>query len=277
MPRTSSPETMVKEPLPKFGEPPVVETALSVQFEPLAKFKSAHLGLFLSNLGKDWFNVSDAPPLPPQFERFERLISWEGVQFEFTRDISLRMQARNASNDRMVQLQNGRFSLNWLGESGRSYPSYETVRPEFEKAFASLNRFLRECDLGELRPNQWEVTYLNHIPKGTVWSETHEWSNPFRFLIGTPGSPAGTKPENFAGEWHYEIEPQRGRLHVQLKSAWRKKPQPEEILLLVLTARGPASIADDIIAGLDLGHETTVRAFTDLTTDSAQTFWKRYR
>ncbi|HVA48908.1 MAG TPA: TIGR04255 family protein [Pirellulales bacterium] len=266
------------ERLPKFKDPPVVETALSVQFDPVPKFNNTHLGLFLHYLGKEWANASDAPPLPAQFERFEPVVSWEnmGVQFQLTQEIALRMQARNASNDRMIQLQNGRLSFNWLGDSGIGYPSYDFVRPEFEAAAARLSHFLSEHQLGDLRPNQWEVTYLNHLPMGTVWKDTHEWAAPFRHLIASPGSPAGTKAESFGGEWHYEIVPQRGRLHVQLKSAWRKNDGPEAILLLVLTARGPAhSDGTDLLAGLDLGHETIVRAFADLTTEYAQRIWNR--
>ncbi|MGH7135894.1 MAG: hypothetical protein ACREHD_09150, partial [Pirellulales bacterium] len=177
-------------------------------------------------------------------------------------------------------LQNGRFSLNWLSESGQSYPSYEKVRPEFERLAADLASFLSRFELGELRPNQWEVTYLNHIPAGTVWKTNPEWAHPFQCLIAPPGTPGGTKPESFGGEWHYEIEPQRGRLHVQLKSAWRKKPQPQEILFLMLTARGalPSGGGErEVMAGLDLGHETIVRAFADLTSDGAHRFWKRYQ
>jgi uncharacterized protein (TIGR04255 family) len=263
------------KPLPKFDDPPVIETVLAVQFDPLPKFKNAHLGLFLADLGDEWLNVSDAPPLPPQFERFEPLISWEnvGIQFEVTQEITLRMQARNAAKNRMIQLQNGRLFFNWLGESGEGYPSYESVKPEFEQAVSLFKSFIRRRELGDFRSNQWEVTYLNHLPKGTVWSD--DWAAPFQLLIASSGSPAGTKAESFGGEWHFEIVPQRGRLHLQLKNGWRKKPKTEEILLLTLTARGPASNEEDLLNGLDVGHETIVRAFADLTSYRAQEFWRR--
>lgn len=266
--------------LPKFDQPPVVETVLSVQFDSLPRFKAAHLGLFLSHLGDEWGNASDAPPLPPQFERFEPVVQWEhlGIQFEVSQEIALRMQVRNKGKDRMIQLQNGRLSLNWLGEAGQSYPSYRKVRPDFESVLGQFRRFVSASDLGEIRPNQWEVTYLNHIPKGTVWNGADDWARPFRLLIACPGHPRGIKPESFAGEWHYEIEPQRGRLHVQLKNAWRRRQEAEEILLLTLTARGPIKDGgndSEILSGLDLGHETIVGAFADLTTETAHEFWRR--
>lgn len=261
--------------LPKFDNPPVIETVLAVQFDSLPKFKNAHLGLFLAALGPEWMNVADAPPLPPQFERFEPVISWEnvGFQFEVTQEIALRMQSRNTIKNRMIQLQNGRLLFNWLGESGENYPSYDSVKPEFEQALTRLKSFLASQEIGEFRPNQWEVTYLNHLPRGTVWND--DWAAPFSLLIASPGNPAGTKAESFGGEWHFEIVPGKGRLHVQLKNAWRKKQVPEEILILTLTARGPAADDGTVLSGLDLGHETIVRAFADLTSKPAQEIWRR--
>ena len=261
--------------LPKFDDPPVIETVLAVQFDPLPKFKNAHLGLFLATLGKEWLNVSDAPPLPAQFERFEPVISWEavGIQLEVTQEIALRIQARNTPKNRMIQLQNGRLLFNWLGESGENYPSYDSVKPEFEQALSWLKSCIATYELGDFCPNQWEVTYLNHLPKGTVWND--DWAAPFKLLIASPGNPADTKAESFGGEWHYEISPQRGRLHVHLKTAWRKKPTLEQILLLTLTARGPAADDASVLGGLDLGHETIVKAFADLTSHPAQKLWRR--
>lgn len=145
MPSITRADAVAKDKLlPKFDEPPVVETVLNVQFESLPKFKTVHLGLFLSHLGDEWGNASDAPPLPPQFERFEPVVQWEnlGIQFEVTQEIALRMQVRNKANDRMIQLQNGRLSFNWLGETGQGYPSYSKVRPEFEAVLGQFRRFI---------------------------------------------------------------------------------------------------------------------------------------
>lgn len=267
--------------LPKFDRPPVVETILGVQFEPLPGFRNTHLGLFWSTLDEEWKHVTDAAALPPQFERFEREIAWEkaGFQLSFSTDVALREQVRNSANDRMIQFQNGRLHLNWLGEAGGEYPSYGTVRPEFDRKVELFKAFIASNALGEFRPNQWEVTYVNHIPKGSVWNSPDDWGNVFRCLVATPGDPAGASPESFTGEWQYEITPGRGRLHIQLKSGWRKTPKDEEILLLVFTARGPVNNAGDgaidLGDGLDLGHETIVRAFADLTTEKAQQFWGR--
>lgn len=57
--------------LPEYGNPPVVETVVGVQFQSLSGFTNAHLGAFWQALGvQDWPTVQDVPPLPRQEERF---------------------------------------------------------------------------------------------------------------------------------------------------------------------------------------------------------------
>ena len=132
----------------------------------------------------EWPRVSDAPLLPVQFEPCTREARWsKGVQVHVSQDPSSRLQITNAAGDRMIQLQNTRFHFNWLGQAGRTYPRYEKVRTEFSDVYGRFLEFVRGEGLGELRPNQWEVTYLNHILKGTVWREPNDWGF-FQLLRG---------------------------------------------------------------------------------------------
>jgi len=110
-----------KGPFPDYVDPPVVETILGVQFDPLASWRNAHLGVFWKTLNTDdWPNVSDAPPLQPQFERFAESARWAmfGAQLTLTQDPSARLQIKNKAGDRMIQLQNSRLHFNWLGQAG---------------------------------------------------------------------------------------------------------------------------------------------------------------
>ncbi len=88
------------------------------------------------------------------------------------------------------------------------------------------------------------------------------------------------KLESLACEWHYEIEPQLGRLHAQLSHVHLKSPEKREILRLSLTARGPiASSGEKSLSlgeGLDLGHEAIVKAFWEMTSERAHEYWGYY-
>jgi uncharacterized protein (TIGR04255 family) len=270
---------MTYDRLPHFEHPPVVETVLGVQFDPLPKFRNAHLGAFWKQLGNDWPDLRDVPPLAPQYERFGEGESWveSGLQLKLTQEPTSRMQARNAAGNRMVQVQNGRFHYNWLGHGGEQYPRYREVRPEFDRTLDLFRRFLADEQLGVLQPNQWEVTYVNHIPKGSVWNSPADWARVFRLPVALSDCTRGLILESVGGTWHYVIEPCKGRLHVQLQHGRSGEATGPEVVTLILTARGSANPEEggsNLDEGLDLGHETIVKSFAALTSESAHAYWR---
>jgi uncharacterized protein (TIGR04255 family) len=264
---------------PDYEGPPVVEVILGVQFDRLPTLKNAHLGAFWKSLGQEWPTVSDAPPLLPQFERFAESAKWSKAvaRVTITSDQASRVRIKNRQADQMIQVQNGRLHFNWLGEGGGKYPHYANVREGFTRALRQFMEFLRGEDLGAFKPNQWEVTYLNHIPQGTVWTKPQDWDF-FRPLAGLPTVDGTVQGESFEGEWHFVIPEQRGRLHVNWQHAAKSEPEAKELIVLNLTARGPLeSVEPDavnaIVEGLNLGRDTIVRSFENLMSDEANKYW----
>ena len=264
--------------LPDYNRPPVVETILGVQFDRLPGFRNAHLGAFWKTLDiGEWPDVVDAPPLGSQFERFNDPPRWtKGIQFQLTQDPSCRLQIKNRDGDRMIQLQNSRLHFNWLGEGGGDYPRYEKVRDGFVRTLNRFVEFVAAEKLGDFRPNQWEVTYLNHIPKGGVWKtpDKCEFFLPLRSVSNIEGVVQG---ESFSGEWHFVIPDQRGRLHVNWQHGRTSKSGKEELIVLTFTARGQIATGEDalkeILDGLNLGRETIVRSFKAFMSDEANKHW----
>lgn len=279
----------VEDPSPReqlarsFGNPPVVETILSAQFEPLPGFSNAHLGLFWEHVGgrQNWPTASDDAPLNQEFEYFGDALEWvplNEIRFGIAKVPVARMRLWNAAKDRMLQVQNGRFVYNWLG-TGNSYPRYDTIKPEFDNVLGQFREFLSKQDLPPVSPNQWEITYINHLPKNTVWENVTDWSQVLTFHAVPPIRVGECKLETFGGHWSYEIAPNRGRLHMYLQHA--KNEQRAEILILNLTARGPIregeGTAADLDSGLNLGHDVIVGAFSQLTSEKAQAHWGKER
>lgn len=259
--------------LPDYQSPPVAETILGIQFEPLPSFRNGHLGAFWQRLGPQWPNTQDVPPLEPQFERFDVAGSWQalGIRLRVAEPAS-RIQIRNSTGDRMIQIQNGRFHLNWLRIPDRNYPRYEAVKNEFTETLELFRGFIKENDLGEFKPNQWEITYINSIDQGTVWSTPPQWSF-FRPLAGSPSLGELAELESLGAEWHYVLPEKHGRLHIQ----WQHGQQDDhELVNLTLTARGPVPGAECSAAfdGLDLGHIAIVGAFKNLMSEEANRYWK---
>jgi uncharacterized protein (TIGR04255 family) len=264
--------------LPDYLNPPLVETVLGVQFERLTGFTNAHLGAFWQSLGcQEWPVTADAPPLPPQLEEFSEGTKWaKGLRLQFTQDPACRIQMKNSDEDRMVQLQNNRLHLNWMGESGGHYPRYSQVLFEFQQVLKRFITFVGTENLGKFNPIQWEITYVNHIHRGTVWQTPADWSF-FRPLAAVPTVDGVARGESFGGEWHFVIPDEQGRLHVE----WKHGVKPmegkgeQQFIRLTFTARGRVkdNSLDAITEGLDLGHTTIVSSFSNLMSDNANKYW----
>lgn len=265
--------------LPKFDSPPVVETVLSVQFAPLQKFSDAHAGWFWKNyLDKEWGNVQVAPKIDDQFERFGEEMRW-GPSAAFriaTGPGSERIQIIRADNERMIQIQDTRFIYNWKKQEG-SYPSYDELLPEFQSVFSQFEKFAAEAGFGSLIPSQWEVTYVNHIPKGELWESVKDWPNIFPGLPAPSSNVSNLSPEDFRGEWRSIIGGNLGRLYTTLNRGKVGSDKGPEIIQLQFTARGPVNPEKtlDLQGGFRLGHESIVLSFTDMTSDAAHKHWKR--
>lgn len=274
--------------LPSFERPPVVETILGVQFVQLPKFRAAHLGAYWKSLGQGWNHVIDAPRLPPMVEKFGGMFELPQIHLKLTQTPPIRLQIRTDDQSRMIQVQNGRFHYNWLrADEQQKYPRYGSIRAEFERAFRAFVDFIKAENLGEVVPNYWEVTYINHVPKGHLWSDVRDWSSLFNGMTGLQMSSGNLVLESMEFDWHFVIPPQLGRLHVQAQHGQVTDGEPgdkslyppsTEIMILTLTSRGPIGSrpgggVKDFIAGLDLGRETIVRAFHDLTSPKAHEVW----
>lgn len=257
----------------KYKNPPVVETVLSVQFKPFGDFGAGQLGAFWRELGTEWPHVTDAPAIDPVYERFESDAVWEQAAFvKFSSKMDVRLQIRNESRDRMIQVQNGRFFYNWLKTPETDYPSYDLVLPGFIEHWDKFHKFIiSQKSTCEIEPNLWEVLYVNHIPQGVVWNELSDIPEVLTFLRQPELTGLKVLAENIGGEWSFVISPKKGRLYVTLGMKMKRDVRN---LVITLTARGP--IGDgfgDLHEGLNLGHKVVTEAFSRITSKRAQDYW----
>jgi uncharacterized protein (TIGR04255 family) len=261
---------------PAFDTPPVIETVLGVQFEPLKDLTSVHVGWFWKEyLDRNWNKFTETLALPDQFERFEPTpfappqIRIGPVKFPG------RSQISNPGDGRMIQIQPSQFHYNWNRVRGE-YPRYRKVLEEFERHFANFCRFVKQADLGEVVPNQWELTYIDSIPKGALWENPSDWHEVLPGLFSPLRHVGSVRLEAFGGVWQFEIPPQRGRLHVTVNLA-ALESDPTPVLLYQSTARGPIPKKGGLTLreGLNLGHQAAVDLFLGVTSEKAQKTWGR--
>ncbi len=261
---------------PEFVNPPTVETVLGVQFEPIRGFRSHHYGWFWREYlnAKGFRNVSDERLLPTYVEAFDvpklNLTKAENPEDK----LGIRMKARSEDRSRTLQLQPNKLYLSWNRLNSEA-PRYATVKPQFTELVADLNSFAASAGLGPLQPNLWEVQYVNQIPSGELWEEPRDWHRvlPTLFPQVDP-SITGLRFATYSGEWHFEIEPKLGRVHVRVAKMIANHLEAP-VLYLSLIARGEIGPngSPDLATGMDLGHDACIRLFLELTSPAAHHAW----
>jgi uncharacterized protein (TIGR04255 family) len=272
----------MKEPLPEFENPPVIEVVLSVQFEPLKRLKAAHLGLFWSELRDRYPNCEEKPPLSPSFESFETP--------SFPRELDVRVETtppmpriwfKNEAGTALIQIQQDRFIYNWIKTNEPiEYKRYVRIKETFERELNIFLKFLGNEKLGDVVPNQAEITYINSIIGEEIWSDLSEADKFLTVFKPKYSDHFLGHPENLNMLLRYIIRDDQdkpiGRLHVSVEPKYRrvdKKP----LYSLTLTARGIAAgeglnCAFDFI---EIGHEWIVKGFKSLTTpEMHQKIWR---
>jgi uncharacterized protein (TIGR04255 family) len=262
--------------LPEFNHPPVVETVLGVQFKRLEAFCAAHAGWFWKNcLDESWGTANEAQRMREIFETFGKNRRWHTPSLEFSKIESSRLQIINDDETRMIQIQDDHFYCNWRRKADGAYPSYKTLLPEFLEKFGLFQDFLRSQNLGVAEPNQWEVTYVNHIFKGTIWSDLEDWKHVFPELPFFGANLPNQRFDSFTGVWQLELGEQQGRLYIDIDRARIGDRKGPEAIVLKFVSRGP--IPQDGNAGLqgffDVGHEAIVRTFDSITSIAAHEQW----
>jgi uncharacterized protein (TIGR04255 family) len=265
--------------LPDFDQPPVVETALSVQFEPLSEMRTAHLGLLWERYRPNFPKTEERPTLGRVLEQFpETPRTRLGLELQTYENPPVpRLWFITSRGNEMIQVQPDRFIKNWRKEGdGETYPRYEKNKGSFERDFAVFREFVAGHRLGTPIINQCEVTYVNHIVAGQGWDSFGDADKVFSFWK----SPVERIPGN-AEDIHTHTRfvipgddgTPVGRLHVEIQPAFRASDN-KAMYVFHLTARGELGESFEF---LDLGRRWIVKSFAALTTPQMHEVWKRKR
>ncbi len=264
----------------EYENPPVSEVALSVQFEPLKKLKTPYIGLLWQKyidsrrkLNKVW----EQPLLKDRFELFQDEKLAPRIELSNIPPLQ-RYWFFNESETELVQIQDNRFVRNWRRlDITEDYPRYKKNREDFIKDFEIFETFLKEQDIGDVLPNQCEVTYVNPIPAKGKYKIPDQLHNVVTFFKSEYSDSFLPDLENINFTLQYVIQKEDsiplGRLYISLQSVTSR--DNEFIYLLKLIARGKpiGEGIDGVLGFMDIGHEWIVRGFTSITTASMHELW----
>jgi uncharacterized protein (TIGR04255 family) len=271
--------------LPDFEHPPLNEVSLSVQFAALTAMTSAHVGLFWNHIRSQYPKVSEHPPVDPSFEVFgastSRLFQVPQLQINALLKLPVpRFWFETDAGQDLLQLQQDHMYRNWRHrKDGDVYPRYEYVRDGLRSDFEKFAKFVQSEKLGEIRPNQADVTYVNII-KFNPEADPHKEVE--RVLsIANPWPKGEDLPElentliQSRAILHRDGQP-TCRLYVQLQPVIIPDTgQPA--MRLEITARGKPNgeSLHDVFNLLDFAHEGVVRTFGAITTRAMHKEWGR--
>lgn len=258
------------DPLPSYKQPPVDEVVCGIRFEPLTQLKVPHIGLLWEKFRREYPVLQHAIPIATE----------TSLLVDETTGVPLpRIWFISKAESELVQFQVDRFYYNWRSR-GDNYPRYPSIIEKFENAKSQLDAFTEELQLGTIKPVEFELTYINHIPTGQGWEIIDDLPKVIRdFAWQKEKHHFLPNPANVAWQVRFELPDGKGWLNVKLNQAMRKGDSvPGLNLELAAKGLGGETTAAALRNWFDLAHEWIVRGFADLTTKEVQeTIWKRER
>lgn len=254
--------------LPSYKKPPVNEVVCGMRFHTTDKLRISHIGLLWDKFRQEYPITQHAPPIATSKGEIP-VDNATGLPLQ-------RVWFINKSDDQLIQFQFDRFYFNWRRRKD-VYPRYSYVIKNFEYVLNTIKIFFDEFDLGEIKPIEYELSYINHIQKGQEWNTPDDLPKIFSdFAWRQMAGRFLPSPENIAWQTNFPLPENKGNLTVNLKQAIRTEDKVP-LLVLELTARwlGESTSKIAIREWFDVAHEWIVRGFTDLTTPEIHKFWER--
>ena len=252
--------------LPEYRKPPVVETALAVEFKPITGWNAVRYGDVWQRF-KSEYPKAEVQPAP------QSLLT-QGLDLA---NPPIRCLFVTEQGNQLVQIRSDAFVRNWRANPEvPEYPRYRTIRPSFKNDWVIFCEYL--VANGFALPEIWkcEVTYVNHFLRGREWNDVSELTEILPFLSKPIHTDVLRSFEQLQLACTYALPGDIGHLQFQLQPGIRNDGR--ELMQLTITAVGKpqGTGTDEILKWLDLGHYAVVQAFTDFTSSNVQTgIWER--
>jgi len=263
--------------LPNFENPPVVEVVFGIQFNPLKKFTSPHIGLLWQRYKEKYPNFEEKAPLAPAVESFGDSPS---LKLELSGLPPLpRVWFVHEKKNGIIQIQKDRFIYNWRKDlPGDEYPRYPEVKNVFQNHLTTFDSFLQENEIGRIIPNQYELTYVNHIYQGEGWTDLNDIGNVFEdFSWNSAEKNFLPQISNINFRVSFDLPNCEGRLHIKAVKG-HIPDENKSLLRLDLSVMGmsPDKTDNGMWNWFDTAREWIVRGFADFTNKSIQKdIWRR--
>lgn len=254
-----------KMPLPSFKNPPINEVVCGMRFQVPEKLTIPHIGMLWNKFKNDYPIIQHASPLT----------SAKGeIPVDNTTNLPIpRVWFINENGDQLIQFQFDRIYFNWRHRDD-GYPRYSNLIKRFMQIINILEDFFQEFNLGELKPVEYELSYINHILKEQFSNE-----NLLKIFVDFIWNQSQNRflphPEKIAWQMIFTLPDEKGKMTVNLKEATRiADKQPLFVFELRTNGKNESGNISSIREWFDLAHKWIVLGFVDLTTPEVRKkFW----
>lgn len=253
---------------PRYQDPPVVETAIGVQFPPVPGLSVVHLARLQDAWSDEYPALSERPGTFPQ-----PALQENGAVLQFGFGPSpIRIWAEQAETGLLVQTQNDRLVLNWRAQmSSGPYPHYAVLRDEFLRLWDRYCAGVSQQGLGVPVPQTVEFTYVNNVPL----PESESVADVMTFLTIPEGLLPGADVATRFQLIRQVTVPGSGAV-AQLVVVGEPQFGPDgRSLQLTITTTVPASDGTDLSGATSAAHALAANTFAAVTSDGEQTRWGR--
>jgi uncharacterized protein (TIGR04255 family) len=260
-----------QESLVDFDKPPINEVVCGVGFRHLDRFITPYVGLWWSEIQKDFPTARKADPI-------------FGFAEKGTMPLFERATFVSKDETQMIQLQPTRFYYNWIKSQGEQpYPRYSRVYKRFFEWHSKFTNFLSTNDIGLINLLEYNLTYVNLIPQGQGWNNLKDIHRVLPDISWEKSRKRKyiSEPADFNFRYVFPISEQPGRVTVTVQRGTRKTDQVP-VLRFELAAQ--ATVADGLPEHTErsmaqwfgAAREAIVLGFLDLTDEKVQIkYWGR--
>lgn len=253
---------------PEFDNPPINEVVCGIRFKPLDEFRATHFGRLWEKFRHDFPVSEDRLPFAPLPEE----VSADKLQLP-------RVWFIHKDENEIIQVQRDWFLHNWRkNQEHDEYPHFEKIIKNFEKYLSYFEEFLTEEKLDAIVPQQYQLTYIDLVPKGQGWESLSEVGNVFPDFISLPSTHAlFSNTNSIALQVLLALPDEASQLQMTIRDGIRRSDN-QLTFYLDLTARGEAldTSHESLRNWFERAHEWILQLFLEITGDEIQDkYWGR--
>ena len=262
-----------------FGRPPVDEVVLSVLFKSLDGLLAPHLGEIWHELKKEEFlGIAEQPPVMPTMENFSNPNQETELHFGNVPNLA-RIWFIHKDDNQIIQVQRDRFTFNWRKtEPNQKYLGFSAILEKFEEYYNRFGGIIKNMEIGEVVPLQYELTYIDQLMHGNGWDTLDDIGKIYNLFINSqPSDSFWSGAESMILRTSFPIQDLNGRLHLAI-SHRVKVSDRKQTLQTDFTMRGFPQNAeyDEMITWFKSARGKIREKFLNMFTEDVQTqIWER--